>query len=154
MIAKVKWVRGELIGRGTCGRVYLALNATTGEMMAVKQVEISENLSDENDSRQATIFNALKSKSEILKDLDHPNIVPFIGLHVADSITYMVSQWMKNGNILSFLRQNPASDRIKLASQLLITQLSSLTIKSTWLANPSWSWFGISPRAESSCHPW
>ena len=35
-----KWVKGELIGKGTYGRVYLALNATTGEMIAVKQVEL------------------------------------------------------------------------------------------------------------------
>lgn len=33
LIATFKWVRGELIGRGTYGRVYLALNATTGEMI-------------------------------------------------------------------------------------------------------------------------
>ena len=35
-----KWVKGDLIGKGTYGRVYLALNATTGEMIAVKQVEM------------------------------------------------------------------------------------------------------------------
>ncbi|GJE92098.1 Pkinase-domain-containing protein [Phanerochaete sordida] len=32
-----RWVRGELIGRGSYGKVYLDLNVNTGEMMAVKQ---------------------------------------------------------------------------------------------------------------------
>lgn len=74
-----KWVRGELIGKGTYGRVYLALNATTGEMIAVKQVEIPTTASDKSDSRQASFVQALKMESETLKDLDHPHIVAYLG---------------------------------------------------------------------------
>jgi mitogen-activated protein kinase kinase kinase len=79
LLATFKWVRGELIGRGTYGRVYLALNATTGEMIAVKQVEIPQTASDMYDTRQSTVVQALKSESETLKDLDHPNIVQYLG---------------------------------------------------------------------------
>ena len=78
-IAIFKWVRGELIGKGNFGRVYMALNATTGEMIAVKQVEIPRTASDKNDSRQVTVVEALKLESETLKDLDHPNIVQYLG---------------------------------------------------------------------------
>jgi mitogen-activated protein kinase kinase kinase ANP1 len=78
-IAIFKWVRGELIGKGTYGRVYLALNATTGEMIAVKQVEIPRTSADKADGKQVTVVEALKSESETLKDLDHPNIVQYLG---------------------------------------------------------------------------
>lgn len=78
-VAIFKWVRGELIGKGNFGRVYLALNATTGEMIAVKQVEIPRTASDKNDTRQVTVVEALKLESETLKDLDHPNIVQYLG---------------------------------------------------------------------------
>jgi len=71
-----KWVRGELIGKGTYGRVYLALNATTGDMMAVKQVDLPGTPSD---TRQMTVLQALKLESETLKDLNHPNIVQYLG---------------------------------------------------------------------------
>ncbi|TDL13628.1 Pkinase-domain-containing protein [Rickenella mellea] len=74
-----KWVRGELIGRGLFGRVYLALNATTGELIAVKQVEIPRTAIDQDDSRQTSVVEALKLESETLKDLDHPNIVQYLG---------------------------------------------------------------------------
>ena len=77
--AKFKWIRGELLSKASYGRVYLALNATTGEMIAVKQVEIPQTASDKNDSRQSTFVQALKSESETLKDLDHPNIVQYLG---------------------------------------------------------------------------
>lgn len=35
--APVNWSRGEMIGAGAFGRVYLALNNDSGELMAVKQ---------------------------------------------------------------------------------------------------------------------
>jgi serine/threonine protein kinase len=78
-IAIFRWVRGEMIGKGTYGRVYLALNATTGEMIAVKQVEMPRTASDKSDSRQVSVVEALKLESETLKDLDHPNIVQYLG---------------------------------------------------------------------------
>ena len=34
----VHWTRGELIGAGAFGRVYMGLNNETGQLMAVKQV--------------------------------------------------------------------------------------------------------------------
>lgn len=36
--APINWQRGELIGAGAFGRVYLGMNEDTGELMAVKQV--------------------------------------------------------------------------------------------------------------------
>lgn len=53
--------------------------------MAVKQVEIPQTASDKNDSRQATVVQALKSESETLKDLDHPNIVQYLGFEETPS---------------------------------------------------------------------
>lgn len=78
-LALFRWVRGELIGKGTYGKVYLALNATTGEMIAVKQVEMPRTASDRDDSRQVSVVEALKLESETLKDLDHPHIVQYLG---------------------------------------------------------------------------
>jgi mitogen-activated protein kinase kinase kinase ANP1 len=85
-----KWVRGELIGKGTYGRVYLALNATTGEMIAVKQVEIPRTASDKEDSRQVSVVEALKSESETLKDLDHPHIVQYLGFEETPNFLSML----------------------------------------------------------------
>ena len=48
-------------------------------MIAVKQVEIPRTASDKNDTRQMTVVDALKLESETLKDLDHPNIVTYLG---------------------------------------------------------------------------
>ena len=49
-IAIFCWVRGELISKATYGHVYLAVNATTGEMIAMKQVEMRVTRSTRNRS--------------------------------------------------------------------------------------------------------
>jgi len=62
------------------GRVYLAFNATVGEIIAVKQVELPKMVSDKDDIRQKRAVNALMSESDALKGLDHPNIVQYLGI--------------------------------------------------------------------------
>ncbi|KAF9462146.1 hypothetical protein BDZ94DRAFT_1262059 [Collybia nuda] len=105
-----KWVRGELIGRGTYGRVYLALNATTGEMIAVKQVEMPRTASDKNDSRQITVVQALKMESETLKDLDHPNIVQYLGFEETPANLSIFLEYVPGGSIGSCLLKHGKFD--------------------------------------------
>jgi serine/threonine protein kinase len=64
------------------------MNLTTGDMIAVKQVEVPKTESDRNDSRQITVVDALKSESDTLRDLDHPHIVQYLGFEqTADALS-------------------------------------------------------------------
>ncbi|KLO14494.1 Pkinase-domain-containing protein [Schizopora paradoxa] len=105
-LAIFKWVRGELIGKGTYGRVYLALNATTGEMIAVKQVEIPKTDADRGDSRQAIVVEALKMESETLKDLDHPNIVQYLGFEQTPDFLSIFLEYVPGGSVAGCLRKH------------------------------------------------
>ncbi|KIP12516.1 hypothetical protein PHLGIDRAFT_81740 [Phlebiopsis gigantea 11061_1 CR5-6] len=105
-----RWVRGEMIGKGTYGRVYLALNATTGEMIAVKQVEIPRTASDKDDHRQVTVVEALKLESETLKDLDHPNIVQYLGFEETPTFLSIFLEYVPGGSIASCLRKHGKFD--------------------------------------------
>lgn len=101
-----KWVKGDLIGRGTYGRVYLALNATTGEMIAVKQVELPTTASDREDIRQKNVVAALKSEIETLKDLDHPNIVSYLGYEETRQTLSIFLEYVPGGSVGSCLRKH------------------------------------------------
>lgn len=105
-----KWVRGEIIGKGTYGKVYLALNATTGEMIAVKQVEIPRTASDKNDDRQLTLVQALKQESETLKDLDHPNIVQYLGFEETPTHLSIFLEYVPGGSIGGCLKKHGKFD--------------------------------------------
>jgi serine/threonine protein kinase len=67
-----RWVRGQFIRKSISGRVYLALDTTTGDIVTVKQADNSEAY------RQ---IEALQYESEILKGHDHSNIVQYLGFN-------------------------------------------------------------------------
>ncbi|KZT05856.1 Pkinase-domain-containing protein [Laetiporus sulphureus 93-53] len=105
-----RWVRGQLIGKGTYGKVYLALNATTGDMIAVKQVEMPRTASDKSDTRQISVVEALKLESETLKDLDHPNIVQYLGFEETPTFLSIFLEYVPGGSIASCLRKYGSFD--------------------------------------------
>ena len=74
-----KWMKGSLIGQGSFGSVFLALHAITGELMAVKQVEMPSKTNQELDKRKETMVAALKREIDLLRDLQHPHNVQYLG---------------------------------------------------------------------------
>lgn len=98
------WVKGELIGKGSYGRVYIALNVTTGDMMAVKQVELPTTEQDRNDSRQVSMVEALRSEISLLKDLYQPNIVAYLGCEVSTEYISIFLEYVPGGTIASIYR--------------------------------------------------
>jgi mitogen-activated protein kinase kinase kinase len=79
----LNWVKGELIGKGSYGRVYIALNISTGDMMAVKQVELPATERDRNDRKQLGQIESLRVEIALLKDMYHPNIVAYLGFETS-----------------------------------------------------------------------
>lgn len=69
---KIEWRKGELIGKGSFGKVYMGMNAATGELIAVKQVRIK---TTEEQDQAKEIENEIK----LMQDLRHPNIVTLLG---------------------------------------------------------------------------
>ena len=50
------------------------------------------------------------------KYLQHPNILPLLGVTLAERQFAMVSEWMEDGNISDFIRENPDVNRNELVS--------------------------------------
>ena len=48
------------------------------------------------------------------KTLQHPNILPLIGVTVSEAHFAMVSEWMANGNVNEFVKETPDANRLKL----------------------------------------
>lgn len=73
-----RWVKGALIGSGSFGQVYLGMNASNGSFMAVKQVELPTGNSH-NEERKKAMLSALEREIELLKEIQHSNIVQYLG---------------------------------------------------------------------------
>ncbi|KAF9255378.1 kinase-like protein [Marasmius fiardii PR-910] len=101
------WVLGELIGEGSYGRVYLALNATTGELMAVKQVEIATRHPEHHDRRRMReVAETLRLEKNTLALLDHPHIVRFLGFEETSQCLSMFMEYVSGGTIGSWLSRH------------------------------------------------
>ena len=70
--SKIKWTKGQLIGKGSFGKVYMGLNAQTGQLLAIKQVQ----LNNDEDVEQAL---SLQTEISLMEKLRHPNIVSLLG---------------------------------------------------------------------------
>lgn len=94
------WVRGELVGRGSLGSVWKALDRSTGQLMAVKEVII-----DTRDQADDRFRNALQNEIDLYKDLEHPHIVRYLGNDYLDGRLFIYLEYMPGGSIAQVLSQ-------------------------------------------------
>ncbi|KAJ9649275.1 ATP binding [Coniosporium apollinis] len=99
----VKYMKGTLIGQGSFGSVYLALHAVTGELMAVKQVEMPSSSGTALDTRKNTMVEALKHEIGLLRDLKHPNIVQYLGSNSDDTHLNIFLEYVPGGSVATML---------------------------------------------------
>ncbi|KAI7905920.1 uncharacterized protein BX663DRAFT_540592 [Cokeromyces recurvatus] len=102
---KLQWIRGELIGKGSFGRVYHALNVEAGEWIAVKQVDLPTTKSDYNNPQLRETKDALFREISLLEDLDNEYIVQYLGYNVDEEEGYIniFLEYVPGGSIASCL---------------------------------------------------
>lgn len=99
-----KWMKGALIGQGSFGSVYLALHAVTGELLAVKQVEApSPGANSQSDARKKSMIDALKREISLLRDLQHPNIVQYLGASSSAEHLNIFLEYVPGGSVQTML---------------------------------------------------
>ncbi|GAV84603.1 Pkinase domain-containing protein [Cephalotus follicularis] len=99
--SSIRWRKGELIGCGAFGRVYMGMNLDSGELLAVKQVLIATN-SASKEKTQAHI-RELEEEVKLLKNLSHPNIVRYLGTAREDESLNILLEFVPGGSISSLL---------------------------------------------------
>lgn len=98
---KFKWKKGELIGHGSIGKVYMGLDFETGEMMAVKQVDLGQQLGPQ----AAEELKAMDQEILIFSKISHPNIVRYYGMEKDENQLSIFLEFVSGGSIASMLRK-------------------------------------------------
>ncbi|KZT67747.1 Pkinase-domain-containing protein [Daedalea quercina L-15889] len=99
----IKWIKGALIGAGSFGKVYLGMDASTGLLMAVKQVELPTG-SAPNEERKKSMLSALEREIELLQELQHENIVQYLSSCIDDDHLNIFLEYVPGGSVTSLLR--------------------------------------------------
>lgn len=76
----ILYKKGDIIGKGACGQVYRCLNLDSGEFLAVKTIQLSD-----NEKLLVREVQKLKQEIKILKSLSHENIVKYYGLEINEA---------------------------------------------------------------------
>ncbi|GAA5984256.1 hypothetical protein JCM10908_006112 [Rhodotorula pacifica] len=99
----MKWIKGALIGAGSFGSVYLGMNPMTGSLMAVKQVELPTGNSH-NEERKKGMLDALEREIELLKVLQHDNIVQYLDSSTDDKHLNIFLEYVPGGSVAALLQ--------------------------------------------------
>lgn len=88
---------GDLLGRGASGNVYRAINFVTGETVAIKTISVS--------SLPASSLPDIMSEIDLLKNLNHPNIVQYKGFERDKENLNIILEYCENGSLASILKR-------------------------------------------------
>lgn len=98
--------RGQLIGKGSYGKVYLGINLTTGDLLAVKQVEVNQKAAGQDKDKMKEMVAALDQEIDTMQHLEHPNIVQYLGCERKEFSISIFLEYISGGSVGSCLRKN------------------------------------------------
>lgn len=81
LIAQLQWIRADLIGHGPYSQVYKALRTPSGEVMAVKIIEIP---ATKDQALHERVKHTLTRHCEVIRKLHHANVVKCIDSWMSD----------------------------------------------------------------------
>ncbi|KAJ2077606.1 ATP binding [Coemansia sp. RSA 988] len=99
---KKTWIKGAPIASGSFGSVYFGMNTRTGAIMAVKEVDLPKP-GTVSMARNQRMADALRHELDLLKGLDHKNVVKYLGTDMDDSNLYIFLEYVSGGSVSSAL---------------------------------------------------
>jgi len=108
---KFEWIRGQLLGRGAMGSVWMATDRHTGQKMAVKEVLLD---TTEEGEKRAPL--CVDREVSLYRKVSHPNIVAFFGTESIGETMYIFLECMPGGSLNQLLSQIGAFDEPDIAS--------------------------------------
>ncbi|KAK8858460.1 hypothetical protein IAR55_002687 [Kwoniella newhampshirensis] len=96
-VALSNYQLGDILGRGASGSVYRALNFLTGETVAIKSISLL--------SLPPSSLPDIMSEIDLLKNLNHSNIVKYKGFARDKENLFIVLEYCENGSLQTILKK-------------------------------------------------
>ncbi|XP_056173024.1 mitogen-activated protein kinase kinase kinase 5-like isoform X2 [Syzygium oleosum] len=96
-----QWQKGQLIGRGTFGSVYIASNQETEALCALKEFELLP-----IDPNLAECMRQLKQEIDVLSQLRHPNILQYYGSEIVEDRLNIYLEYAHQCSIDKYIQEH------------------------------------------------
>ena len=106
---KIRWLKGDEIGRGSMGLVFQGILKETGGMIAVKEVAIKS-------EEDAALTEKIMREVELLKQFDHPNIVKMLGYQLEGDSLEIFLEYVPGGSLHGVLKRFGALGQVLVAN--------------------------------------
>ena len=117
-IPKKKYITQKLLGVGTYGQVFLVQNKYTKEYFAMKEIpKTSEDLLSDNE---------IMDEIEILKNLDHPDIVRIIEFYNTETSYYLINEYCKYGELYEQVKNEFSETQIAVMFRQILSGIAYL----------------------------
>jgi len=117
-IPKKKYITQKLLGVGTYGKVYLVQNKYTKEYFAMKEIpKTSEDLLSDNE---------IMDEIEILKNLDHPDIVRITEFYNTENSYYLINEYCKYGELYEQVKNEFSETQIAVMFRQILSGIAYL----------------------------
>jgi mitogen-activated protein kinase kinase kinase len=93
----LKWTKGPRLGFGIFGDVVKAINRENGGILAVKRLSIQRNEDEYNNEA----IDALKAEINVLREVEHDNIIRYIGSEIVDKEFCIYIEYASEGSLLN-----------------------------------------------------
>ena len=109
----------SFLGEGSYGKVFKAREISTGRVIAVKKMSIGDSQSK---------YNKKIKEINLLKSLDHPNIVKYYDFFQEEEYIYLMMEYLEGCTLKQYIKNNEniSEDNARIIIKQLLTALSYL----------------------------
>ncbi|KAF5835473.1 kinase-like domain-containing protein [Dunaliella salina] len=93
-----RFMLGEELGRGAFGQVYKGIDLKSGDTVAIKQIALA--------GISSSSLQGVMGEIELLKTLNHKNIVKYVGSFKTRTHLYIILEYMENGALSAIIKPN------------------------------------------------
>eukprot|EP00983_Pelagomonas_calceolata_P127217 1161380-Pelagomonas_calceolata.AAC.14 len=93
-----RFMIGEELGRGAFGQVYKGIDLKSGDTVAIKQIALA--------GISSSSLQGVMGEIELLKTLNHKNIVKYVGSFKTRTHLYIILEYMENGALSAIIKPN------------------------------------------------
>lgn len=87
---------GEELGRGAFGQVFKGIDSASGNTVAIKQISLNDRSQDN--------LQGVMGEIDLLKTLNHRNIVKYLGSFKTRTHLYIILEFMENGSLSGIIK--------------------------------------------------